>query len=310
MLRGASRLDLAVSVPTFAAAGMPSPLRTSSQFESSFLASGRFRLDLPALLLDAAHLGTTLLLRSLTRLGLAVLVSDLSNVGLSLSLRSFSKLGLVLVALDFGHSGSSSFPHSHTRSGSLAFVSGLGRPGSVSILLVIEGSRPGSLPFLRSFSRPGAAASILDSGQADPFLLTQSHAWLGTAAASPGLTRAGFVFPLSVSEASRLGFATLLQSHLRLGSLLAVSDFAKPDVFLSAHSRSCAGVTLLPFGAACSGSLSTALDSAGFEFASFARSFLHMDVGIPMFGCCRLGPPLPTLNPLGVDASLPLRSRG
>ena len=176
MPRGISQLDLAVLAPSFAATGMPSPLRSSSQFESSFFASGRFRLDLPVLLLDAAHLGTTLLLRSLTCLGLAVLVSDLSSADLSLSLRSFCKLELVLVALDLGHSGSSSFPHSHAHSGPFVFVSGLGRPGSVSMLLVIEGSRPGFLLFLRSFAKPGSAASVLDFGQPDIFMLTQSHA--------------------------------------------------------------------------------------------------------------------------------------
>ena len=209
--------------------------------------------------------------------------------------------------------GFSTFSRQHSRVDSAASVFGLSRIGFVFLLSVIDTSTSGSLLSLRSFARFGPASFTLDYSNVESLMLLHSYVRVGLALLCWGLSRIGFVFALSVLDATQLGsllsvrcftcldsfaftlnfahvdFPSFVRNHLqpalpmfvfgivRVNSSVSIFDFGITDFSLSLHSPAQLDSPLL------------ALDFAKLDFPFLLRQFTHLEPAASIFGLSRAG---------------------
>ena len=255
--RSLARLDLLVLAPDFASPGLPSPLRRCAA-PGPPLSAGAARLGFSPPALSSAVSGAAMLARDMTRpeLSSAALGSarpdatastlDMAQPGLSLPLRSFVQVELGPLVLGLG---------------CLDFCTSACGPCNVGT----------SLP-LRSFSHFDFFLALVNFMHLAVLLPTRAMTCIELPVPAPGLSRAGSVFCLPVTDAAFMASPLPSKSSSHLSS---------PAL---------------------------ALGFASLGFALVLQHLAQADLPLPVFGCCRLGSTSSTAGALAVGFSLPPRS--
>ena len=213
--------------------------------------------------------------------------------------------------------GFSMFCRQYSRIESAVSVFGLSRVGFVFLLSVIDASTSGSLASVRSFARLGSALFTLDFSNVESLMLVHNYVRVGLALLCWGLSRIGFVFALSVIDATQLGsllsvrcftcldsvaftlgfdhidFPSFVRNHLqpaltmfvlgmvRVDSSVSIPDFGTVDFSLFLHSPAQLDSALL------------ALNYAKLDFPFLLRQFAHLEPTASIFGLSRAGSVFP-----------------
>lgn len=280
-------MNPALSAVGVACSGFVTPVLSSAQLASSVSARSLGHSESSTSVLLETHLELLLLLHTyqcidpaasasgLVRVGFVFLLSviDWTRFGSSMSLRSYSCLGPCIPMLDYVTMASILFVRSlgcmglstlaFERSHNLGFLPFLQSFGCVELLLLVLGpSRPDLLPssaafatmgfslFLRHSLRMGLATLVLDPSGVDLFLLLRGVMKADSALPVLGISRPGFCFCVSVTDATHLGSSSPAQSYAHLAPMLLAVDSNHIDFFLSARCLVCVGDDLSIFGLA------------------------------------------------------------
>ena len=189
------------------------------------------------------YFGFLFLVFGMTKPASQLSVLDFVTTAFSVSLRSPARLGSSLLVLDFAHVDSPVLVRSFVHPGLVASTLGVARLGFIFSLLVVDYTFSDSLLSARSMLWLEPTLSVLDFLHPDLSMSPQSFAYMGSGmlaldflhmgslaslrshiypgSITPafGMSRAGFVFPLSVIECARLGPFSSVHS-------LACSDLA------------------------------------------------------------------------------------
>lgn len=277
------------------------------------LASDLAAFGLPTSFHSSGHLEPALSALGPVRVNPTPSIVDVDHVGFTASVRSFARSGSAALAPDPVHFGSPTPAKSLVRLGSAALTSGIQRPGSLYSLPVIDKAMLGPPLSLHSPACSESASLVLDFLRPGPSLSVRGSVRLGLLAPMAGLSRAGSVFPLLISDCREVEPSLLLRSPAWLDLSLSTSYAAhlEPLLLLRSSSRldsqvllsgvMCVGLALLVFNIctlgslmslrsfACLGPTISALDLAHMGSSLSTHSYGRLDSTAFTTGMSRLG---------------------
>ena len=238
-----SRLDLQLSIPDHVTLGFFLPLRSHARLGVIPLVARSIHADSLVPVRSHAQAGALASVYSIACAGpvFSLSVADYVCIGFSMLLQSPAQPGLPTPVFGFARLGPLLLMQSIAKTEPLALTVGLSWTELVFSLLVLDACTPEASLFLKALARPGSAFSTpdlvnvgsvlfvqklgrhgsafsaLDCGHSGPPLPMRSLFRCGATASLSGLSRAGFVFFLSVYSSSTPGSALPPRSPARLG---------------------------------------------------------------------------------------------
>ena len=250
------------------------------------------QVDAPMSALDFHHASSFSSLRGSARVGLAALPFGLARAGLAFSLflvemaqpglptssHSFACPGPACSAQSFASCGPPPPSHSLGHLGLVPAISGSTRLGLV--LLVTDFAKTGLPLSIRAPACSGLLPSMANFCQAGPPMPVHSLLRMDSLIPSPGMSRADFVFSLSVVSHALSGLPPLLHSSSRAESPALALNHARSGVSMPLQSNIWPGFILPAFGLSRTGSVSPLLvvDSLHLGSLLLARTLACLEV--------------------------------
>ena len=250
-------------------------LHSPGHSESSSSVMDLQQLDPPLSCQAFAQLGPIVLLSGLSCAGLIFSPSiiDATNLGLALPARSFSHLDLAPLVPDLTHIDPSFPLRSSSHPGPLLLTSSMACLGFTS--LVLDGTQMGSPSLLRSTGRSESVPLVPDLLRMEPLVSLRAYAHFDFTQLLLGLSRAGLVFFLPVTDGTCPGLPMPLHSSSQTGLALSTCDFGHIEFLMSARSSAHTGPSLLLVGAVRLDFAVPVLDLLRLGSLPSARSFAY-----------------------------------
>ena len=245
-----------------------------------------------------SHTSSSLPVCGIGRAGFALLVLGSIDLESFTLLQSHSHLEPVASLIAFAESDSAVLMRSCARIGLVLPLLGIGRPGSVFTLSVLDKAHFDSLLPLRSFGHLGFVLSVFDCSVLGFVMFLRGYAQLASLMLLLGLARAGFVFSLSVLDASQLDPNPSLHSFACLSPMPLIVDLAGVNSSVFLRSPVCLELSL------------PVADSSRLDSFASMRQLLRLEstafpVGLGRIGFCF---PLSVLEDCHLDSPLPTHS--
>ena len=255
--------------------GFPLPVRSFIHPESLLFILDHTNFEPFLLPQSIAHLDSFVFLMALAKPGSPILAFDCAVSGSTLSLRSLACFDLLILLLDASTLGLLTFVHSYSHMGFRLPAIGLTRTGSVFALSLMGPVHVEPLSFIRSLARPDSYMLALEFTKSDFLASLRDVIHSGSALSCFGLTRVGFVFALSVTDAAHMDLPLLAQSLSHIAFLTLTCDFSSVGLALFSKNLGRLSSNLFVMGMACIASSLLLFCGMQVGFPVFVQSFTH-----------------------------------
>ena len=277
-----SRLDLQLSIPDHVIFGFILPLRSHAHLGETTLVPRSTHPDLLVLLRSRSRLAALASTYGIACAGpvFSLFVADHVCIGFSMLLQSPAQPGPATPVLGFARLGPLLLTQGVAKTESSAPLVGLSRTELVFSFLVLDACLPDASMFLKSLARPGSTLLTPDLVNVGSILFVQKLARQGSA--------------LSALDCGHSGAALPMRSPFRCGSTSSLSGLSRAGfVFaLSVCSRSTPGSSLPPRSPARPGPAASAPGSLSFESTSLSQSLGRLGLSASALQYSHLGPSL------------------
>lgn len=230
--------------------GMPLPIRSTSWFDSPFLAAGFCSMDLPSSAIDfnTVPLGFFLSIRSFGCVGPPAPVVGTAMPGPAMFLQSVMQLSVSMSLVDFTSLGTLLPSKLMSHLGLFLLVLGLACSESVFALLVVSTSNFEVSMLLQGFSCSGLLPAASCGVPVGSLLSLRSSGCCGAAIPALGVTRLEFMSSLPVPDVMRIGPFMFPRSFGKLEPVPPVLSMDALGAPLFAQKLSWSELSTPPFG--------------------------------------------------------------